>query len=85
HELNFSYPNSNEGINNINLTLPSTGLVAIVGASGSGKSTLLDCMLGFHPEVIQHISIDQQPLTTADISQLQQNIAWIPQKPTLFY
>jgi ATP-binding cassette subfamily C protein CydD len=85
HDLNFSYPNSNEGINNINLTLPSTGLVAIVGASGSGKSTLLDCMLGFHPEVIQHISIDQQPLTTADISQLQQNIAWIPQKPTLFY
>jgi ATP-binding cassette subfamily C protein CydD len=85
HDLNFSYPNSNEGINNINLTLPSKGLVAIVGASGSGKSTLLDCMLGFHPEVIQHISIDQQPLTTADISQLQQNIAWIPQKPTLFY
>lgn len=85
HDLNFSYPNSNEGIKNINLTLPSTGLVAIVGASGSGKSTLLDCMLGFHPEVIQHISIDQQPLTTANISQLQQSIAWIPQKPTLFY
>lgn len=83
--LNFSYPNSNEGIANINLTLPNTGLVAIVGTSGSGKSTLLNCMLGFHPEVMQQISIDQQPLTTADISQLQQNIAWIPQKPTIFY
>lgn len=85
HDLNFSYPNSNEGINNINLNLPNTGLVAIVGASGSGKSTLLNCMLGFHPEVMQQISIDQHPLTTADISQLQQNTAWIPQKPTIFY
>jgi ATP-binding cassette subfamily C protein CydD len=85
NDLNFIYPDSNEGIKNINLILPSTGLIAIVGASGSGKSTLFDCLLGFHPNVINHISINKQALNTKNISQLQNNIAWIPQSATLFY
>ncbi|MBQ4833000.1 thiol reductant ABC exporter subunit CydD [Pseudoalteromonas sp. MMG010] len=84
-DLNFTYPNSNEGIKNINLTLPDKGLIAIVGASGSGKSTLFDCLLGFHPQAINGISINDQPLTAQNISELQNSVAWIPQKPTLFY
>ncbi|MBH0055563.1 thiol reductant ABC exporter subunit CydD [Pseudoalteromonas sp. SWXJZ94C] len=84
-DLNFIYPDSNEGIKNINLTLPNKGLVALVGASGSGKSTLFDCLLGFHPEVINHISINENTLNSSQINQLQNNIAWIPQKATLFY
>ena len=84
-DLNFIYPDSNEGIKNINLTLPNKGLVALVGASGSGKSTLFDCLLGFHPEVINHISINENILNSSQINQLQNNIAWIPQKATLFY
>ena len=31
-------------LNNINLTLPDTGLIGIVGPSGSGKSTLVYVM-----------------------------------------
>lgn len=33
-------------LKNVSLTLPSTGLVSIVGKSGSGKSTLLNILLG---------------------------------------
>ncbi|MCF0113630.1 MAG: ATP-binding cassette domain-containing protein, partial [Bacilli bacterium] len=33
-------------LQNINLTLPKAGLVAIVGPSGSGKSTLLNILSG---------------------------------------
>ncbi|WP_165739357.1 thiol reductant ABC exporter subunit CydD [Pseudoalteromonas sp. Z1A6] len=84
-DLNFIYPDSNEGIKNINLTLPNKGLIAVVGSSGSGKSTLFDCLLGFHPEVINHLSINEQNLSTTDIVFMQNNIAWIPQKATLFY
>lgn len=85
NNLSFTYPNSDEGIKNINLSLPNKGLIAVVGSSGSGKSTLFDCLLGFHPEVIKHISINQQILSTAHIGQLQSHIAWIPQSATLFY
>ena len=85
NNLNFTYPNSNEGIKNINLTLPAKGLVAVVGASGSGKSTLFDCLLGFHPQVIEQISINNKPLDATSMSTLQNAIAWIPQTPTLFY
>ncbi|NMM41267.1 thiol reductant ABC exporter subunit CydD [Pseudoalteromonas arctica] len=83
--LNFHYPQSNEGVKNINLTFAGTGLYAIVGQSGAGKSTLLDCLLGFHPQVITAIKVDQQQLSQSDISQWQQHIAWIPQQPTLLF
>ncbi|MEG3756437.1 thiol reductant ABC exporter subunit CydD [Pseudoalteromonas carrageenovora] len=85
NNLNFTYPNSNEGIKNINLALPNKGLVALVGASGSGKSTLFDCILGFHPQVVGQISINDKPLDATNINTLQNKIAWIPQTPTLFY
>lgn len=83
--LNFHYPDSIEGVNNINLTFAGTGLYAIVGQSGAGKSTLLDCLLGFHPQVIAAITVNQQQLTQSNISQWQQHIAWIPQQPTLLF
>ena len=85
NNLNFYYPDSNEGVNNINLTFAGTGLYAIVGQSGAGKSTLLDCLLGFHPQVIAAITVNQQQLTQSNISQWQQHIAWIPQQPTLLF
>ncbi|CAM3956891.1 MULTISPECIES: thiol reductant ABC exporter subunit CydD [Pseudoalteromonas] len=85
NNLNFHYPNSHEGINDINLTFAGTGLYAIVGQSGAGKSTLLDCLLGFNPQVISAIVVNQQQLTQPDILHWQQHIAWIPQKPTLLF
>ena len=83
--LNFHYPQSNEGVNNINLTFAGTGLHAIVGQSGAGKSTLLDCLLGFHPQVISAVTVNQQQLAASHIKQWQQHIAWIPQQPTLLF
>ncbi|WP_417699666.1 hypothetical protein [Pseudoalteromonas lipolytica] len=35
--LSYHYPETNEGVTDINLTLPNTGLIAFVGESGSGK------------------------------------------------
>ncbi|GAC06046.1 thiol reductant ABC exporter subunit CydD [Paraglaciecola chathamensis] len=84
-KLNFTYPDSNEGLHDVSLCLPATGMVAFVGASGAGKSTLFDCLLGFHPQVIPHVNVNNLPLCENDIPSWQQGIAWIPQQPTLFY
>ena len=84
-KLNFTYPDSNEGLHDVSLCLPATGMVAFVGASGAGKSTLFDCLLGFHPQVIPHVNVNNLPLSEDDIPSWQQGIAWIPQQPTLFY
>ncbi|MDO6561679.1 thiol reductant ABC exporter subunit CydD [Paraglaciecola chathamensis] len=84
-KLNFTYPDSNEGLHDVSLCLPATGMVAFVGASGAGKSTLFDCLLGFHPQVIPHVNVNNLPLSEDDIPSWQQSIAWIPQQPTLFY
>jgi len=84
-KLNFTYPDSNEGLHDVSLCLPATGMVAFVGASGAGKSTLFDCLLGFHPQVIPHVNVNNLPLCEDDIPSWQQGIAWIPQQPTLFY
>lgn len=43
----YRYPSSNSfALNDINLTIPSHGIICIVGQSGSGKSTLLDLIAG---------------------------------------
>ena len=84
-QLNFFYPQSEEGISDINLALPQKGLVAFVGESGAGKSTLFDCLLGFHQLANKQIIINDTPLSELDCQSWQQHIAWIPQKPTLFY
>lgn len=46
-DLNYSYPDSPAKVlNNINVTLPSKGLILVKGISGSGKSTLLKILTG---------------------------------------
>lgn len=84
-ELTYHYPNSNEGVTNINLTLPDKGLIAFVGESGSGKSTLFDCLLGFHSQATRCILVNEQPLNQLALATWQAQFAWIPQQATLFY
>ena len=83
--LSYHYPETNEGVTDINLTLPNTGLIAFVGESGSGKSTLFDCLLGFHHHANHAISINGQPLSDTALSDWHAQLAWIPQHATLFY
>ena len=68
----------------LSLKFCGPGMHAIVGASGSGKSTLLDCLMGLKPSVAEAIKINDHALSTLDIQQYQQRIAWVAQSPTLF-
>ena len=85
HGLTYHYPDTNEGVTNISLSLPNKGLIAFVGESGSGKSTLFDCLLGFHHQANSAININGQALSDIALHNWQAQLAWIPQQATLFY
>ena len=45
-DINFRYPNSDNGMHNLSFTLHSGELLAIMGGSGTGKTTLLSLLNG---------------------------------------
>lgn len=50
-------------LNNINLTFPQTGLIALVGDSGSGKTTLLNAIAGLDKKITGEIRINSVDIT----------------------
>lgn len=65
NQLSFFY-NSQQApvLQNINLTIPSGKITALVGASGSGKTTLIKLLLGFYEESEGHMQIGNYHLST---------------------
>lgn len=56
-------------LNNINLSLPETGLIAIVGPSGCGKTTLLNCISGLC-DFRGHISVGNKSIESLPESEM---------------
>ena len=82
----FSYDNIKNVVENINITIPPSTIVAIAGISGSGKSTLADLILGLISPTSGDILFDGQK----DPRYLRENI-WpknfvgiVPQEIFLF-
>ncbi|WP_244563547.1 ATP-binding cassette domain-containing protein [Pantoea rodasii] len=72
------------GVTDVSFTLLSGETVALVGTSGAGKTTLSRLMLGFITPTAGRIVIDGNDLTSLDLPAWQQQIGWLPQRPTLF-
>lgn len=77
--VGFRYPGSqNFALQNIDLEIPSSGLIGLTGPSGSGKSTLCEILLGvtspISGKVIHHIKEDEEFRT----SYLPQDIYLLP-------
>lgn len=78
--LSFHYPDPESPIlTDFSLSIARNESVGIAGPSGSGKSTLVDLILGLHTVQSGRILVDDEPLTTANMSSWRQMIGYVPQ------
>lgn len=78
--LSYFYENeSNEALHDINIILPSKGIVNIVGESGSGKSTLTKLLIGMYDIPEGHIIFGNKDISNITPNTLRNNISYVPQ------
>jgi ATP-binding cassette subfamily B protein len=71
-------------LDNINLTIPSNKVTAIVGMSGSGKTTLLKLLLGFYSPVRGEIFVGNSKLDELSESNWRKNCGVVMQDGFIF-
>ncbi len=82
--INFSYPNREPVLRDINIMIKKGRMVALTGKSGAGKSTLVDLLMGFYQPTNGVVSVDSLPLPQYDIYSFRQRIGYVPQNIVLF-
>lgn len=68
----------------LNLTIQPGEKVGFVGPSGAGKTTLVNLLMRFYEPTRGEILIDGQNIRDVSQDSLRENIAFIPQEPTMF-
>ncbi len=78
--INFRFPNSDNGMHNLSFTLHSGELLAIMGGSGTGKTTLLSLLNGSLKPQEGTITINGHDITEQEAKNL---IGFVPQDDLL--
>ena len=79
-DVNFRFPNSDNGIHNLSFTLRSGELLAIMGGSGTGKTTLLSLLNGSMRPQEGSITINGHDISEPQARDL---IGYVPQDDLL--
>lgn len=85
-QLKFNYPSRPDvsALNNINLTIPTGKVIAIVGPSGAGKTTLFELLQRFYDPQQGSILFNNADITQLKLSDLRKTMGTVPQSPILF-
>ena len=84
-DVSFHYGNKDEEVlSNINFSIKSGEIIALVGPSGGGKSTLVDLMPRFYDTIKGSISIDRNNIKDIDITSLRSLMGIVTQETFLF-
>lgn len=83
--VSFAYP-AREGdvLEGVNLELVPGETVALVGPSGGGKSTIASLLLRLAEPSSGRVAAGDVDLAACDSAAWREQIAWVPQRPTLF-
>ncbi len=81
--VNFSYPDGHQALNDISLQLRMGELIALVGPTGSGKTTLAHMIPSMLTPTSGEVLIDAKDIMTLDISSLRQQVTYVFQEHLL--
>ncbi len=82
----FNYPSRphQHALHDFSLIINHGETIALVGPSGAGKSTVFQLLLRFYEIQQGHITLNGIDIAQADIKQLRQYIAIVPQETSIF-
>ncbi len=83
-DLSYSYPESEKGINKVNMKIEEGSLTVITGRIGSGKTTLLRTLLGLLPKKSGELYWNQGAVDKAEEFFVPPITAYTAQIPQLF-
>ncbi|KAM1188586.1 hypothetical protein ACFX13_025182 [Malus domestica] len=85
-DVSFSYPSRLNApiLYSLNLVIPSSKTLALVGASGGGKSTIFALIERFYDPNQGTITLDGYDLRTLQVKWLRDQIGMVGQEPVLF-
>lgn len=82
--LNFSYNENKQILNNINIEINSNDKIAIIGKTGSGKTTLVNLLCRFYELKDGTIKINGQDYKKYELSDLREQIGYVMQDVVIF-
>lgn len=82
--VTFAYNGNEAAVKDISLQVAAGETVALVGPSGGGKSTLFKLLLGYYPPGAGAISLLGRGQDQYSLTEMRQNIAYVPQESYLF-
>lgn len=82
--LNFSYNENKQILNNINIKVDSNDKIAIIGKTGSGKTTLVNLLCRFYELKDGTIKINGQDYKKYELSDLREQIGYVMQDVVIF-
>ena len=82
--VDFTYPNGNQALFDVNMTIEPNKITALVGLSGAGKSTIVNLLDKFYEPQVGTITLDGVDLHEYDTKFLRENIGLVLQKNHIF-
>jgi ATP-binding cassette, subfamily C, bacterial CydD len=84
-QVSFAYPaRSTAVLDGLDLSLHPGETVALVGESGAGKSTIASLLLRLADPTAGTLTVGGAELTQMDPAEWRRQLAWVPQRPTIF-
>ena len=84
NDVSFSYPGRKPALDGVSISIPMSGMTALVGKSGAGKTTVVDLILGLYQQSMGQILINGKNLEEYNLNSYRQQVGYVPQDPQLF-